>query len=448
MIYQSIKLILIILIITFSLNGCSSKTYTIEIHPKKLTLNTPKRIALFLDGTHNDRNSRTNISKLYEIVANQNKDNLYLFYNEGVGVGNDILGMGAGLGIGKDVREAYEFLSNNYSKNSELYLFGFSRGAYTARILAGMMHTVGIYDLKVFDDKDKKDIILSLYTRAYKGKDKTKSQIKSKAQEIIDEWRNLRGISKYIKPIDYENTKIKIMGLWDTVEALGVVPTIEAINEKVLSKKDPQNIINPNKRYFDQVCNINHILHALSLDDNRAYVFTPIILSNNYFKKDCKCSEDINISKKVNEVWFSGAHSDVGGGYEKDNTLPGVSLNWMISEINKLDNNLLPKNIKVYEDVNGYIHNAEGGLKSFYRFEIRDDILEKYIKTKSIYGKLRLHPSVIERLEKKECKKGYNSKWYESEYFKDCFDVDKNTGKVKFLKCKKIEVIKKEKQND
>ena len=97
-------------IISLVLISCgSNKTYTIQIHPPIINPPSTKQIALFLDGTQNDRDSRTNVSTLSEIVKHQNKDNLYMFYNEGVGTDGKFVGAGTGSGIDKDVAEAYAF---------------------------------------------------------------------------------------------------------------------------------------------------------------------------------------------------------------------------------------------------------------------------------------------------------------------------------------------------
>ncbi|MBU0925016.1 DUF2235 domain-containing protein, partial [bacterium] len=187
---KTILKLTIIFVLTLIFTSCSSKTYTIEIHEKDHNSKERKKVALFLDGTANDRNSRTNISKVFEIVANQNKDNMYLFYNEGVGTSGRFLGAMTGWGTDKDVKEAYSFLSDYYKSGDKLYIFGFSRGAYTARILAGMLYTVGIYDLSNFNDKDKEEIISELYHDAYKGNSvkvqKSKEKILSDKDKIIN----------------------------------------------------------------------------------------------------------------------------------------------------------------------------------------------------------------------------------------------------------------------
>jgi uncharacterized protein (DUF2235 family) len=85
MVLKKVILFVTMLLSMLLMTACSSKTYIVEIHQKDDSKDTPKRVLLFLDGTANDRDSRTNVSKLFEIFSNQNLDNSYMFYNEGVG---------------------------------------------------------------------------------------------------------------------------------------------------------------------------------------------------------------------------------------------------------------------------------------------------------------------------------------------------------------------------
>ncbi|WP_445940824.1 T6SS phospholipase effector Tle1-like catalytic domain-containing protein, partial [Pseudomonas sp.] len=246
-------------------SAACSTTYTTQIHPSVSVPESTKQIVLFLDGTQNDRDSRTNISTLSEIIKNQNKDNLYMFYSEGVGTDNRLVGAGTGWGIGKDVAEAYSFLSKYYSSDSKVYIFGFSRGSYASRILAGMVYALGVYDLSKFPENRRLKIAEELYDE-YKGKNKTVGDIRQAGNAIVSKWvaeNNLATVN-----VDH-GVSIEVMGLWDTVEALGAVPTLEAIMRKIFRTEDPQNIVNPNDRYIDQICNVKKIYHALALDDNR-----------------------------------------------------------------------------------------------------------------------------------------------------------------------------------
>ncbi len=448
---------IILLLLAGIITGCAgSKTYTVQIHKAYDEPKHVKQLALFLDGTQNDRDSRTNVSALSEIVKHQDKDNLYIFYNEGVGTGGRFLGAGTGWGVSKDVAEAYTFLTEYYSPDSKIYIFGFSRGSYTSRILAGMIYSVGVYDLTSFKKEDRINISKKLFS-AYKGKNKNIDSIRFEGEKIVNTWGNVNSETinlRNIKP--YLNVEIDVMGLWDTVEALGIIPTIEAGKEKVLGIKDPQNIVNPNGRYIDQICNVKNVYHALSLDDNRANVFTPIIISSCHVTEECTGNAAKSSIEKVDEVWFSGAHADVGGGYEKnennkkgdytdrDISISGVSLNWMMSKIRENAPDLLPNHVRVFENPLGYVHDAQNG-DGKYKFVSRNSILTEYYKKYSKYGKLRIHDSVFKRLATPKTTEeknilGYDSGWYTLESFKECFE-QKEDGSYLFKECDAIDEV-------
>ena len=112
----------------------------------------PKSVAVFLDGTGNDFNSATNVARLHQFVINQDRRDVVTFYTSGVGADSTgLLGLAAGLGFKKDVQAAYAFISENYNNPQDsLQLYGYSRGAYSARVLAGLIYTVGLADLSKF----------------------------------------------------------------------------------------------------------------------------------------------------------------------------------------------------------------------------------------------------------------------------------------------------------
>jgi hypothetical protein len=255
---------------------------------------------------------------------------------------------------------------------------------------------------------------------------------------------------------------IEVMGLWDTVEALGLVPSVRALGRKIgrlFGKKPLPNISTPNDRYFDQICNAKHIYHALSLDDNRAFVFVPIIMTSDHIvPKDSGCKDKETEIAKVEEVWFAGAHADVGGGYNKDErntddkstndkdvSLSGVSLNWMMSRIREDSPNLLPEDARVYQNHLAYSHDAESGIKIAYEDYRRTEILTKLYLQESKYKKINIHSSVFDRIQeiaKGRQSMGFDSEWYKDPYFKDCFENPINNN-YKFKDCSLIERVDK-----
>lgn len=353
----------------------------------------PKKLLIFMDGTSNNEESHTNVSKLYNLVSLQSNPAINAIYVRGVGNGADVFGMAFGSGIKKEVSEAYLFLAENYDQDrgDQIYLFGFSRGAYAARMLAGFIYAAGIVDVQKIEVSKRKSFVQKMF-QAHKG------------QKSIDQ---RRAAVKKISGQDaaLEDIKIEFMGLWDTVASLG------------LPDYDDDYYV-PETKYLDQLCNVKKASQALSLNDNRGSVFTPALLTHNVLTKNCK---QVDLDQVVNEVWFFGAHSDVGGGYF-NSYLSGVSLNWMINEIAPY--NLLPPNTKVYEDRLGETNDPrEGWAKLIYSDKSRKLV---YFASREGFRdeKLKIHQSVLDRLE-------YRVKTNEINllaFFGDCFFLNTKGG--------------------
>lgn len=366
--------------------GCALNTAL--NHVPRQDQKAPKKLVVFLDGTANDEGSHTNIAKLHNLVTLQSRTDISTTYIEGVGTGGKVIGMAMGWGIGHDVREAYRYLGENYNSEAgdEIYIFGFSRGAFAARILAALIHVAGVTDLRDMPDRKEKTGYVKKIYDAYKGK----KSLESRRSDVAEVTRT--------PPMP---VTIEFMGLWDTVEALGL-PDYE------------ENTGVPNSHYADQLCNVRKAAHALSIDDDRARIFTPILLTRKHLTRRCQSAR---IDDIVEEVWFSGAHADVGGGY-KDTDIDGVSLNWMLSQIEPYA--LVPKGTEVYADPFGTTHDPETGwFGLIYRRVNRD--LPSYAVSDYNQGRLKIHRSVLDRL---ACEP---VKWHESNWFKQydhCFPLD------------------------
>lgn len=290
----------------------------------------PRKIAIFFDGTSNHFVQGTNTSELFVLAGGQG--DIGTFYVEGVGVQGKLIGMAMAWGIGKRVRLAYAYLAEHYRPGDDIYIFGFSRGAYSGRILASMLYHAGLpsQPLSGITAEEFSDLVFDAYKCPMLESGKNCSN--------PSKWGSGKRIEKVNTALGrYQIPRVvpapvRFMGLWDTVEALGW-PDFK------------ENVDVPNPRYADQLCNVKRAAHAVSLDDNRARIFTPILLTRRHLLNDCAHKEmgdlqgdrlaaaiDKRINEIVDEVWFPGAHADVGGGYEGEQSrLSGVSLNWMIS---------------------------------------------------------------------------------------------------------------------
>ena len=348
-----------------------------------------RRIAIFLDGTYNDENSGTNVRKLFDRTSNSNQ--AHSFYIEGVGAKGKPLGMALAWGNGYRVRKAYEYLLMTYRPGDEIYIFGFSRGAYSARILASLLQHAGLprQPLSVSEKQLAKDLADEIYD-AFKcsgwkfDNDCARLQRSDRVAAIQEAQQR---VSVTLQP----RVPVHFLGLWDTVEALGW-PDYE------------EDVDVPNSRYADQLCNVRVARHAVALDDNRARIFTPILMTRKHLIDQCD-GEDAPaagwkaaINEKVKEVWFAGAHADVGGGYEEESGgLSGVSLKWMIDEASNAG---LPVDGEGLEQAPlAMTHDAEAALptRPFYRRRYRD--VDAYAADeRSSSPTLLLHACLIEHI--------------------------------------------------
>lgn len=356
----------------------------------------PRKIAVFFDGTANDPSSDTNIRKLHSIVSLQSNPAIATFYIEGVGAQGKAVGMGMGWGFGDRVRKAYTFLQEEYRENDEIYIFGFSRGAYSARALAALLYYAGIpkpvNNPEFSENKQIYEERAALIYDAFKGE-----QIGRR--ERIQNAMHQNSISD----LDPVPVHVKVLGLWDTVEALGIPDYKEEFKS-------------PNHRYGDQLCNVEKAYHAVSIDDDRARIFTPILLTWPHLLEDCQKNgidqfpntkaKVKHLNAVVEEVYFAGAHADIGGGYP-DSLLSGVSLNWMLKNLS--GTGLLPSSgpVQVREDAFGPSHDPEHGYVwgLLYHRQARN-LIKHLTNGEYLYngGRLKIHKSALDRLDKCEKK--------------------------------------------
>lgn len=264
-----------------------------------------KRIALFLDGTWNTVNDNTNVWRLKSLCARSAEQLVY--YSEGVGTqyGERISGGMFGVGINDEVIRAYEWLVENYEADAQVFIFGFSRGAFTARSLAGFISKCGL--MKPGSPMSLKQ----LYERYRKG---TASSVRALGRvdeshlTLEENW-----IKKYSRPIP-----IWFQGVWDTVGALGVpLPCVPKISRNDFAFLETDLRIND-----------THAYHALAIDEHRE-AFAPTLWTKRTPKQgDTPAPRDFD---HVEQRWFVGAHANVGGGYE-DDFLAQIPLQWIMGK--------------------------------------------------------------------------------------------------------------------
>lgn len=259
-----------------------------------------KRLIVCCDGTWNsadqERNGRpspTNVIKIaYRIAKRDDATPQVVYYHQGVGTsgGFDRLTGGAfGQGLEENIHDAYRFLIANYEAGDEIYLFGFSRGAYTVRSLAGMVRNCGILRREFVEQYRR---AIELYRSDSHPDDDVARQFRARfAVEGVD------------------GQRIKLIGVWDTVGALGI------------PLRGLRWITRRKHQFHDAELSgiVEHGYHALAVDERRR-PFEPTLWAA--MPKP---------GQTVEQTWFCGAHSDVGGGYFQTG-LSDLALEWMIDK--------------------------------------------------------------------------------------------------------------------
>lgn len=250
----------------------------------------PKRIAFFADGTWDSATNDTNVYKMFK--ASQLTSEQLALYDDGVGSDGTLIerlfGGAFGAGLFQKVKDGYTRIAHVYEEGDDVFIFGFSRGAYTARSLAGMVATCGL-PTKSFDQN-----LVDTAFLAYRQRDKR--------QEL------LAGLGSY----NLYDAPIKMVGVWDTVGALGIPSLVGDVDPILYGFLDTG--LHPD---------VKNAFHALAIDERRRE-FPPTLWT----------PQDI-AGQTVEQIWFSGVHCDVGGGYNETG-LSNIALGWMMSKAESL----------------------------------------------------------------------------------------------------------------
>lgn len=320
-----------------------------------------KTLVICCDGTWNspDQKGRpTNVTKMTRAILPRKADGRtqLVYYDEGVGTGNltdRVVGGALGIGLGKNVQEAYRFLALNFEPGDEIVMFGFSRGAFTVRSLAGLVNLVGLLHK---GDLDHMDDIWSYYRT--KPSERTPDLLYG-AERIAE-----------------RQPGIDLLGVWDTVGALGI----------------PGNLLGRigRRRYeFHDV--------TLGPKTKRAYQALAIDEHRRTFSAAVWDTRAVGETQDVDQVWFAGAHSNVGGGYPNA-TLSDQAFIWMVQKARCLlefDEDYISRRVEVLADdqARGTIIDPLTGVWK---------LLGRALREIGRDPSERLHPSVLRRRDRRE----------------------------------------------
>ncbi len=249
------------------------------------------------DGTWNrpekeDKDTATNVLRVARAIAPEhNGVKQHVFYDWGIGSYHDSVSGGiTGKGLAKNIKDGYRYIVQNYNDGDKIYLFGFSRGAYTSRAICGLINNCGIV-------KRKEAKRIEQAWNIYKNEDSDCNPNGEHAKSFRSKYSHLE-------------KQIHFVGVWDTVGALGIPISFLGLFDR-------------EEQFYDSKMgpNIAFARHALAIDEKRKD-FSPTIWQQQK-------------GADLKQLWFAGVHSDIGGSYAPDKhklLSSNAALAWMIDE--------------------------------------------------------------------------------------------------------------------
>jgi uncharacterized protein (DUF2235 family) len=294
-----------------------------------------KNIVVLSDGTGQEggRGNPTNVYQMFRMLENRTGRQV-VSYDPGVGTGwRKLSGNVGGMGISRNIQESYRFIFDRFESGDQIYLIGFSRGAATMRSLSGFIHYFGILP------KSRPGLIKQAY-KIYKKTDK--DERRAKAAEFVSRHHTMW-------------TRIRFLGCYDTVAALGLpFKTASALLDGI-----------PGLRHqfhdFTLSASVENAYQAIAIDDERK-TFQPILW-------DSKVDDSY---QTVRQVWFTGMHTDVGGGYP-ERGLSDIALTWLTRQAVEHGLLIYPGHeVSINEDAEGLMHDSRGRTTTkLFRREVR-----------------------------------------------------------------------------
>jgi uncharacterized protein (DUF2235 family) len=376
-----------------------------------------RNIVVFADGTGNSaaKAFKTNVWRLYQALDLTGGDQLAVF-SDGVGTSQfkpfEIIGLALGFGVKRRVLALYKFLCLNYQNDDKIFAFGFSRGAFTIRVLVGMIAREGLVKAESEEELDRN---AHAAYRAYRPKAFPARRqpwvvfARYIAAQWFAFWNQITGSRTYdqVKPKGDDpraakNIRIAFVGVWDTVAAYGL--PVDELTRAVHKWVWP---ITFEKKTLLRA--VQCARQALSIDDERR-TFFPIPWDERDPAEEDGAQAELAASGEVadpggekdadsrlKQVWFTGCHANVGGGYA-DDRLAHIPLCWMIGEAAEQKLRFNPEVVADYWDYAseaGRIYDSRSGVSVFYRYHPRD--------AKNLLGRGRtplVDASVITRIAK------------------------------------------------
>lgn len=363
-----------------------------------------KNIILCSDGTGQKGNygSDSNVYKLYRMIDLHSNVEQITFYDNGVGTSdsdsdsksNSVLRMVSsafGFGFQDNVCDLYRFLARHYESGDQIYFFGFGRGAATVRACVGFIHHCGLLN------KNHAEL-------------QTDAAFEARIQDAMQcyqQWQTSDKENEFKKKWAVQDEKyapqgdlkIHFIGVWDSVSALGFPKDIPFLSKLF----DPMDKRQSGFYDFELNKQVEYAYQALAIDDARQ-TFHPLIW-------------DESRGNVVEQVWFSGAHSNVGGGYPRSE-LSDVAFDWMLERAEQHGLKFVAnerQSIKAHANPHGKLYNSRNGVAVYYRYQPRN-LAQLLADANHLPSKTKIHISAIERLK-------YRTANYTPSYIPSEFDI-------------------------
>jgi len=375
-------------------------------------LSVPKNVILLSDGTGNAASKvwRSNVWRLFQALDLTNSRQVAV-YDDGVGTSSfmplAVLGGAFGWGLKRNVLDLYTFLCRNYEPGARIYAFGFSRGAYTIRIVLGLVANQGL--VRYTTEEELQRLAPEAY-RAYRRARfhsilHVETPLRWLRNAVVSLWDCVRRRRSYDTADNIPAPLIEFVGLWDTVAAYGlpIEEMTRGVSQWIWPLELPDRMLGKN---------VQRACHALALDDERT-TFHPVLWTE---RGETPAMPDVNglrwvKDERLSQVWFSGVHSNVGGGYP-DDSLAHVSLTWIMKEAGHRDLRFkaaptTDPDAVLYAassaDKDGRLYDSRRGAAGYYRYgprKIADLCRMRASRRKDdevVIGVPKIHESAIDR---------------------------------------------------
>jgi uncharacterized protein (DUF2235 family) len=360
-----------------------------------------RKIVVLSDGTGNSSAAlwRTNVWRTFDALELSNSDQV-AFYDDGVGTSKfkpfAMVGGAFGYGLKRNVIDVYKFVCRNYQTEAdEIFGFGFSRGAFTIRVVVGLILDQGLVQA---DNELELDRLARAAFQDYRRR-----KYHTVWWEIFNRTHETPppAAAAGNKPVN----RIRFLGLWDTVAAYGlpIDEMTRGVSKWIWPLELPNRVLDPR---------VQRACHALALDDERT-TFHPVLWDESTQLVPHSDGQRPISSERISQVWFSGMHSNVGGGYP-DDSLAHIPQYWIMNEAREcgLRFKSAPEadpdsmiNTKAARDKDGRLYDSRAGLGSYYRYgprklaELCNEKFSDKPGDKVIIPVPKIHESVFKRIQ-------------------------------------------------